>query len=125
MPEEIDEIVLIRPTEFATDEEWAGDLTEKLLEAEDRLGTLQPHMEIIERSVKDWRNDLGESGQRIVIRQCDDWIAVYLNEERVFQNHSCSLADGLDALGIGFEDVEVDPDENDPEASFPYWINDA
>lgn len=39
----------------------------------------------------------------IVIRQVDDWIAVYKDGEMVYQNHSCPLTEGLLALGIEFK----------------------
>lgn len=45
----------------------------------------------------------------VEIRSCDDWVAVYRDGVKVFENHSCSLADGLRALGILF--VEADLDE--------------
>lgn len=49
----------------------------------------------------------------ITIRHCDDWIAVYKDGVAVQQSHSCSLRDGLRALGIEYEDVnlegQVDP----------------
>lgn len=39
---------------------------------------------------------------RIDIRTCDDWVAVYKDGVRVWDNHSCPLRDGLEALGIPF-----------------------
>lgn len=45
---------------------------------------------------------------RIEIRTCDDWIAVYKDGERVINQHSCRLGDGLQALGIPFEEEDFD-----------------
>ncbi len=42
---------------------------------------------------------------KINIRECDDWVAVYKDGKKVWENHSCSLKDGLDSLGIYFEHV--------------------
>ena len=39
----------------------------------------------------------------IEIRACDDWIAVYKDGVKVWNNHSCPITDGLEALGIPFE----------------------
>lgn len=46
----------------------------------------------------------------IVIRQVDDWIAVYKDGVKVEENHSCALARGLEALGIPFENQRLDED---------------
>jgi hypothetical protein len=43
---------------------------------------------------------------KITIRHCDDWIAVYKDGQKVWENHSCSIRDGLEALGIDFEDQD-------------------
>jgi hypothetical protein len=45
---------------------------------------------------------------RIQIRTADDWVAVYKDGERVWDNHSCPLAEGLCALGIPFEAEDFD-----------------
>lgn len=39
-----------------------------------------------------------------------DWTALYKDGVRVEQNHSISLRQGLEALGIPFEDREVEPE---------------
>lgn len=44
----------------------------------------------------------------IEIRSCDDWVAVYRDGVKVFENHSCSLADGLRALGMPADEVDLD-----------------
>lgn len=46
----------------------------------------------------------------IVIREVDDWIAVYKDGECVWENHSCPLVQGLEALGIEFERQSLDED---------------
>jgi hypothetical protein len=50
----------------------------------------------------------------IEIRTCDDWTAVYKDGRKVEENHSVPLRQGLEALGIEFNYVdlydEVDPD---------------
>lgn len=45
---------------------------------------------------------------QITIRTCDDWVAVYKDGRKVFENHSCSLATGLRELGIDHEYVDLD-----------------
>lgn len=47
----------------------------------------------------------------IDIRSCDDWVAVYKNGRKVWENHSCGLREGLEALGIDFSDEEMEVDE--------------
>lgn len=47
----------------------------------------------------------------IVIRQVDDWIAVYKDGVKVEENHSCSIEQGLRALGIEHEYHYYDYDE--------------
>lgn len=49
---------------------------------------------------------------RIHIRQCDDWIAVYKNGEKVWDTHSCPLNEGLEALGIPFVYEDLYDDMN-------------
>lgn len=44
----------------------------------------------------------------ITIRHCDDWVAVYRDGRKVEENHSCDIRRGLEALGIEFEDVDLD-----------------
>lgn len=44
----------------------------------------------------------------VEIRHADDWIAVYKNGEKVWENHSCGIREGLRALGIEFHDVDLD-----------------
>lgn len=60
---------------------------------------------------------------KIVIRTCDDWVAVYKDGQKVEENHSVPLTQGLRALGIDFEHVDLDdqvdclgamPDGSDP-----------
>lgn len=48
---------------------------------------------------------------RIDLRSCDDWIAVYKDGAKVFENHSCGLREGLRALGVPFESVELEVDD--------------
>ena len=43
---------------------------------------------------------------KITIRDCDDWVAVYKDGQKVWENHSCSISDGLEALGIEFEEQD-------------------
>lgn len=43
----------------------------------------------------------------ITIRQADDWVAVYKDGQKVLENHSCPLRDGLEALDIEFEYVDL------------------
>lgn len=51
----------------------------------------------------------------IVIRETDDWMALYIDGKLVEQNHSISLRDGLDLLGITYghqwEDPKTDYDD--------------
>lgn len=58
----------------------------------------------------------------IDVRECDDWIAVYKDGKKVWENHSCGLVEGLDALGIGFvqEWVKVDDLGNGPGGRDPF-----
>lgn len=60
----------------------------------------------------------------IEIRSCDDWVAIYKDGERVWQNHSCSIREGLEALGIVFQDVDlydkVDDCSSLPDGSDPF-----
>lgn len=44
---------------------------------------------------------------QIEIRETDDWIAVYKDGEKVWDNHSCPLRQGLEALGIEFRYVDL------------------
>lgn len=44
----------------------------------------------------------------ITIRTCDDWVAVYKNGHKVWENHSCPLEEGLRALGIDYERIDLD-----------------
>lgn len=46
----------------------------------------------------------------IVLRTVDDWIAVYKDGEKVWENHSCHIAEGLRALGISFDNQRLDED---------------
>lgn len=50
---------------------------------------------------------------KITIRTCDDWVAVYKDGRKVEENHSCSIQQGLDALGIEFEHVDLDDQMDD------------
>lgn len=43
----------------------------------------------------------------IEIREVDDWVAVYKDGRKVWENHSCNLKDGLRALGIEFKYVDL------------------
>lgn len=45
-----------------------------------------------------------------------DWIAVYKDGEKVYENHSCQLHEGLEALGIEFERQEVFPVQRE------FWV---
>lgn len=66
----------------------------------------------------------------IVIRYVDDWIAIYKDGKKVWENHSCDIVDGLQALGIPFEayDIEAqhpqDAIEANPESFFPEKLGD-
>ena len=44
---------------------------------------------------------------QIEIRSCDDWVAVYKDRRKVLENHSCGIREGLEALGIPFEDRDL------------------
>ena len=58
----------------------------------------------------------------IVIRSVDDWVAVYKNGRKVWENHSCGIHEGLEALGIPFENIDLDADYDegcDPLTFFP------
>lgn len=61
----------------------------------------------------------------IEIRHCDDWIAVYRDGNKVYENHSCSIRDGLDALEIPYhnadlyEKVDYDGYFSNGESAFP------
>lgn len=44
---------------------------------------------------------------QIEIRSCDDWVAVYKDRRKVWENHSCGIREGLEALGIPFEDRDL------------------
>lgn len=44
----------------------------------------------------------------IHIRTCDDWIAVYKDGKKVFDNHSCHLPEGLEALDVPFKIEDLD-----------------
>lgn len=61
---------------------------------------------------------------QINIRQCDDWIAVYKDGHQVWANHSCPLTEGLEALGIPFDYLdlydEIDDLGNLPDGSDPF-----
>lgn len=52
----------------------------------------------------------------IHIIHTDDWIAVYKDSKKVWANHSCSLQNGLEALGIEHSVAWV---EDAAEDSFP------
>lgn len=65
---------------------------------------------------------MGDILPDITIRSVDDWIAVYKNGRKVWENHSCGLREGLLALGIGFDDVDLEEDYDegcDPSVFFP------
>lgn len=49
----------------------------------------------------------------ITIRTCDDWIAVYVDGQKVEANHSIDLRTGLRALGIDFVDEDYENRVND------------
>lgn len=53
----------------------------------------------------------------IHLLECDDWVAVYSDGHKVWENHSCSLRDGLEAVGIPFtrEYIEDTTDVEFPE----------
>ena len=61
---------------------------------------------------------------KIVIRECDDWVAVYKDGEKVEENHSVPLTRGLEALGIEFEVVDLFDQVSDlgtlPDGSDPF-----
>lgn len=61
---------------------------------------------------------------KIVVRQCDDWVAVYKDGEKVWDNHSCPITEGLRALGIEFEYVDLFDEVDDlgqlPDGSDPF-----
>jgi hypothetical protein len=46
---------------------------------------------------------------KIEILTADDWVAVYKDGERVWNNHSCPLEAGLEALGIPYTSEDLDP----------------
>lgn len=56
---------------------------------------------------------------KIDIRECDDWIAVYKDGKKVWENHSCPLVDGLAALGIPFKREYDDRDPFTVDIDFP------
>lgn len=67
-----------------------------------------------EKGKAEWdRLEAAARGPQIVIRQCDDWVAVYKDGKRVWSTHSCSIHDGLEALGISFERVDLDDQLDD------------
>lgn len=59
---------------------------------------------------------------KIDVRECDDWIAVYKDGKKVWENHSCPLAEGLHALDIEFarEWMKVDDLGNGPGGRDPF-----
>lgn len=44
----------------------------------------------------------------IEVRSCDDWVAIYKDGAKVWENHSCDIVSGLEALGIPFERMSFD-----------------
>lgn len=44
----------------------------------------------------------------ITIAHCDDWLALYKDGKKVYENHSCSLKEGLRYLGIEYEDMNLE-----------------
>lgn len=54
-----------------------------------------------------------------------DWISVYRDGNKVWDNHSCPLQEGLKALGIEFEEREIFPKEPDfwTGTEFPETLN--
>lgn len=63
----------------------------------------------------------------ITLRHQDDWIAVYKDGELVEEGHSCDLQRGLRALGIAFDDVDmealgIDENGNMPDGSDAYPV---
>lgn len=50
---------------------------------------------------------------RIQIREVDDWVAVYKDGEKVWENHSCTLVEGLRQLGIPFDHTYYEDGEYD------------
>lgn len=65
---------------------------------------------------------MGDVLPEINIRTVDDWIAVYKNGYKVWENHSCGIREGLDALCIPFVDENFDLDDSDPDSHFPETI---
>lgn len=45
---------------------------------------------------------------KITLRTCDDWVAVYKDGHKVWENHSCPLEEGLRVLGVDFDRVDLD-----------------
>lgn len=60
MPDEIDYVVPQRPSEFATDEEWAQALVFDKWELDDRVGPLEFFVERLERLLREFHNDRGD-----------------------------------------------------------------
>lgn len=58
-----DVLVPARPSEYATDEEWARDLLDRVWELEGRLGTTQAMLADIEKAIGGWRTDQAEWDQ--------------------------------------------------------------
>lgn len=63
----------------------------------------------------------------IAVAQCDDWVAIYKDSQKVFEGHSCSLREGLRLLDISYIDIDLHPyDELISEAGdyFPDKVED-
>lgn len=64
---------------------------------------------------------------RIDIRAADDWIALYISGEKVYEGHSISPRELMERLGIQFHWTDVDDllDEHggDPGEAFPESIH--
>lgn len=46
--------------------------------------------------------------KNIQFRSCDDWVAMYVDGTLVLENHTLHWRHVLSALGIDFEDEEID-----------------
>jgi hypothetical protein len=56
---------------------------------------------------------------KIAILHCDDWVAIYKDNQKVWEGHSCPLHMGLEFLGIPFQRREVEVNEDGSGDEFP------
>ena len=52
------------------------------------------------------------SGSKIHVAECDDWIALYIDGERVIQGHSLSWTEVLDALELEYTGEYYEKEES-------------